>query len=177
LISRKCNFHVVFFNQDESLCVPPSVEPEHYSKYLLARAVVIRHLQKNLPEELKVDVQCFQAFTDPAFEKYLNETGIYFIMCHDGADASHSFNKENLKSRLVAVPGRALQATRTLSQASMSSDETEASSIDSVTSNSTRKTRKLRFRAMISWFIAKKYNIALINEMRFVDTKVGTRNS
>jgi hypothetical protein len=60
LVSRRCNFHIAFFDDDQDLCVPQTASPASSEKYLLARAAIIRHLQINLDD-------------------------VYFVLCHDGA--------------------------------------------------------------------------------------------
>ena len=86
LVQRKCNFNVVFFDCNRELCIPPHIAKEDYSKLLLTRAAIIRHLRTNVAKghpELKVDV--FESYEVDAFKSYMKTTGPYFIMTHDGA--------------------------------------------------------------------------------------------
>lgn len=166
LVSRKCNFHIVCFDQNEDLCVPPSAAKKNRDKYILARWTIIRHLQRNLPEESEIKFCSFSSFTDPAFVSYLNATGVYFFMCHDGTDTSSPRSREDARRPLKDHPGSALQAIR-----KPESDMALTNELDSLTINSS-KDQKCRFRAMISWFIRNQYNVALINELEMLDTKV-----
>lgn len=170
-MSRKCNFHVACFDENEELCVPPTTDAKKRMKYLLARSVVIRHLERNLPAITNIIIRRFTSFTDADFAEYLHATGMYFIMCHDGAAAALSKNNEDIESRLKSMPGKALQASRNSSDTvSVLAENTE--SIQLASNPSTERSCELRFRTMISWFISNRYNVALINELQFMDTKV-----
>ncbi|CAD0012299.1 unnamed protein product [Aureobasidium pullulans] len=81
---RNCRFHVAFFEAHRQLCIPQSVKSIHRSKYLLTRAAIIRHLQSNLVSD-KVQIHCFSDLHDQAFDDYLRNSAVYFLMCHDGA--------------------------------------------------------------------------------------------
>ncbi|CAC9886428.1 unnamed protein product [Aureobasidium pullulans] len=83
---RNCRFHVAFFEAHRQLCIPQSVKSIHRSKYLLTRAAIIRHLQSNLVSD-KVQIHCFSDLHDQAFDDYLRNSAVYFLMCHDGARA------------------------------------------------------------------------------------------
>jgi hypothetical protein len=91
----------------------------------------------------------FASFTDAKFVQYLNESGTYFVMCHDGAMPDTAESQEplctNIKKGLQAHVGCRSCAERI---------------------------RKVNLRAMISWFIGNQYNVALINELRCADSKV-----
>ena len=145
LIRRHCNFHVVFFERHRSFCVPQGVVEAKRSKYLLARSVIRRHLQVNLQQvHPQIKVETFQSDHDLLFRKYLEATGIYFVMCHDGANV---------------LP--------------MSLDAT-ATSQNEKTVEAREKHRKLIFRSLIFRLINQGYNVALINGLEFLDTKVRT---
>jgi ATP-dependent RNA helicase DDX60 len=83
-IVRRCRFHVVFFDEQEQLCVPPSATDRNISKYLLARAAIIRHLKRNVSQDI-VPIHTFSSVASAAFLDYLHSSGMYFVMCHDGA--------------------------------------------------------------------------------------------
>jgi hypothetical protein len=93
--------------------------------------------------------------------QYLKESGIYFVMCHDGAmpDAAgsdpplRSDDKQDLQT---------YEEDRTLLR------ETK----DSVSSPSAGRLRQVNLRAMILWFLGNQYNIALINELHCANSKV-----
>jgi hypothetical protein len=65
----------------------------------------------------------------------MNEAGVYFAMCHDGALAHKTVETE------TDPPSSGL-------------------------------VHKLAFRGLIRLFITKGYNVALINDITFADTKV-----
>ncbi|KAH0541683.1 hypothetical protein FGG08_003846 [Glutinoglossum americanum] len=87
LVRRLCNFHIVFFDSNEILCIPPHGSPKsHRHFYLLARSVILRHLTSNLPKSHPdIEIHRFRSVHDPAFREYLESSGVYFAMCHDGA--------------------------------------------------------------------------------------------
>ena len=146
LIQRKCNFHVVFFDSHKYLCLPRGVHAMNRPKYVLARAVIKRHLSVNLQKSHPtLEVHSFASELDTAFSDYLKATGVYFVMCHDGANpAPHSTN--------MSLPG--------------ANEEKQAKADTQETS------RKVAFRMMICWLINQSYNVALINGLEWADTKV-----
>jgi len=77
-------------------------------------------------------------------------TGVYFVMCHDGADVASVFTDA----------GHTLEEDQ--AKVNVSMQET---------------LRKTRFRAMICSLINRGYNIALINGLQFIDTKVSSAKS
>ncbi|KAH0026867.1 P-loop containing nucleoside triphosphate hydrolase protein, partial [Aureobasidium melanogenum] len=81
---RNCRFHIAFFEAHRQLCIPQSVKSINRSKYLLTRAAIIRHLKANLQSE-HVQIHCFSDLFDQAFDDYLRNSAVYFLMCHDGA--------------------------------------------------------------------------------------------
>jgi ATP-dependent RNA helicase DDX60 len=75
---------------NERLCIPPSGFL-HKRFYRLARSVILRHLTSNLPKSHPdIEVHRFPSFHDPAFNEYLESSGVYFVMCHDGAVQTQS---------------------------------------------------------------------------------------
>ncbi|KAK3078234.1 hypothetical protein LTS18_008096, partial [Coniosporium uncinatum] len=136
LVRRKCNLHIVFFDQHQHLCIPPTPEAnKNKEKYLLARAAIMRHLQCNLPGT-GPEVKTFDSITSEAFDEYRQSTGLYFMMCHDGA----------------TLPTR-------------SSVNMEHSDVAQ---------NKIAYRHMIQSFVRKGYNVALVNGLEWMDTKVMT---
>ena len=147
LAQRHCNFHIVFFETHRDCCVPRGVEDVKRSRFLLARSVIRRHLLVNLEQSHpSIKVETFTSVWDEAFQKYLISTGVYFFMCHDGA--APSFMPTNMDSSKQR--GERLTSVIKTQEAS----------------------RKKRFRAMIYLLMKRGYNIALINGLEFVDTKV-----
>jgi hypothetical protein len=155
LISRKCQFQIVCFDQNESLCIPIDASRDDYHKYALARSIIFRHLDTNFNHIDKFVVKRFPSFNHPDFAQFLDSTATYFVMCHDGsptnAYTAHPAEVNN-------------QAGRTDAGSLTSSSAHSLSSAEHL--------RRVNFRAMISWFITKQYNVALINELHFADTKV-----
>ena len=115
-------------------------------KYLLARAAIQRHLSVNLQDtHPAVEIHFFASERDTAFRDYLESTGIYFVMCHDGANPAPISNNPPLSG----------------------ADEEENAKVDAQ-----EMSRKIAFRAMICLLMSKGYNVALINGLEWVDTKV-----
>ena len=146
LARRKCNFHIVFFDAHANLCIPPAVSAENRPKYDLARSVIIAHLRANLKtSHTNVKLFTFPSLQDVAFRKYLRTYGTYFIMCHDGA------------------------STKTAPSLDLDTENAEAINIESSEKESLYITA---FRHMIFDFIANGYNVALVNGLEWLDTKV-----
>jgi len=146
LVQRKCNFHVVFFEKHERLCIPEGTLMHNKAKFLLARCIVKQHLLANLPtSHLSIQIHTFQSITDASFKEYLISKGVYFVMCHDGA---------------CPEPFRDSTTAGKVSQNTKARIESEESY------------RKLRCRAMIFFLINHGYNVALINGLDWQDTKV-----
>jgi hypothetical protein len=134
LVVRGCNFHIGFIEDHKTICIPPNATI-HRNKYLLARAAIIRHLEQNLPESNgQVSVRKFPTVLSSEFVEYLQETGMYFVMLHDGA---HTYNKQGGEV-----------------------EEKQA------------RNAKTHLRFLVHWLIQQGYNVALMNDLEFVDTKV-----
>ncbi len=146
LARRKCNFHIVFFDSHANLCIPSHVSVNNRPKYGLARSVIIAHLRAHLPDgQASVKLFTFESLHDAAFMKYLRNNGTYFIMCHDGAST-------------MSPPILDL--------------ETENADATNILSNDQERLCKVAFRQMIYTFIAHGYNVALVNGLEWLDTKV-----
>lgn len=145
LVQRHCNFHVVFFEANRALCVPRGVSQNRRSKYFLARTIIQRHLAVNLVHSHpSIKTKTFDSAQDAAFQTYLEATGVYFVMCHDGANVN-----------------------------SLSVDKSLGENTDAQNALTTAEAyRKTKFRAIICSMMNRGYNIALINGLEFVDTKV-----
>ena len=110
LLQRKCNFKIVFFDENKILSVPPNASAIEQQKYLLARAAIIRHLENNLMIDSADDmIYQFPSVLSPEFRAFLQNQGMYFIMCHDGADSSLKRNgstetpkSESLQDHVIA---------------------------------------------------------------------------
>ncbi|RYN78121.1 hypothetical protein AA0119_g13556, partial [Alternaria tenuissima] len=160
LLSRRCRFQVVCFDQNEELCIPPNAGRTDWPKYALARSVIFRHLARNLNSDERVILKRFTSFMDDEFVQYLNDSGTYFVMCHDGAmpDASRSH---------LALRSDGGEDLESYEDDQVLPRETK----NSASSSSTGRLRKQNLRAMILWFISNRYNVALINELQCTDSK------
>ncbi|KAL8725684.1 MAG: hypothetical protein Q9166_007198 [cf. Caloplaca sp. 2 TL-2023] len=148
LLQRKCVFHIVFFDVHQDLCIPRATPPTSRDKYLLARAVVIRHLEVHLrASHPTVKLYTFASALDTAFKDYLNASGAYFIMTHDGANLT-PLEKDSR-----------FQKHRYIDAASIENEELR---------------RRLAFRTTILSFIEQGYNVALVDGLEWMDTKIMT---
>lgn len=78
---RSCSFDIVFFEAHSDLCIPAGAT-SNASKYLLARRVIINHLQHHGDS---VNSYVFIDSDDSRFSEYLQDSAVYFGMCSDGA--------------------------------------------------------------------------------------------
>lgn len=148
LTQRKCNFHVVFFEEHEELCIPRGTSVQNRVKYLLARSAIIRHLEVHLPiSHSSIELHIFKSVNDSEFHDYLKASGVYFVMCHDGANPV-PISQDTLIMRESAAEKKRIELLETW--------------------------RRFRFRGMICWLIRQGYNAALINGLEWKDTKVGS---
>ncbi|KAL8714617.1 MAG: hypothetical protein Q9220_001565 [cf. Caloplaca sp. 1 TL-2023] len=157
LVQRKCNFHIVFFELHKELCIPRATPAASRSRYLLARAIVMRHLTVNLKvSHPSIRVYVFKSALDPAFQDYLTASGAYFVMTHDGANPLPLENDP----RYANGNGPDLESLEHI--------EIQRRSI---------------LRTTIFTLISHGYNVALINGLEWMDTKImtmvveGTRKS
>ncbi|KAF2276452.1 DEAD/DEAH box helicase-like protein [Westerdykella ornata] len=150
LVNRRCNFHIAFFDQHRNSCVPAWAKGINKDKFLLARSVIIRHLQVNLQRvHPGIEVHVFPSVRSTAFARYLDATDLYFVMCHDGASSQlDELSKQTTAFNAlgdVEEPGK--------------QSKTKA---------------KAMFRLLIHWVLIHEYNVALINDLEWRDTKVIT---
>ena len=146
LKQRHCNFHIVFIENNQECCIPRGIADVKRPRYLLARSIIRRHLMINLTRsQPHTKIKIFESMRDASFQRYLIDTGIYFVMCHDGANVDPTTSTEGSLCQADDDYGR-------IEKQEMS--------------------RKTRLRAMISTLINQGYNIALINGLEFMDTKV-----
>ncbi|GME50787.1 Helicase [Neofusicoccum parvum] len=83
---RNCVFHLAFFDDHAPHCVPSHATDDQRAKYLLARAVVLRHLEVNLARaSAETGVLCFPSISSPAWDAARAANGYLFIMMNDGA--------------------------------------------------------------------------------------------
>lgn len=146
LLQRNCNFHLVFVVRHSRLCLPPRAGSANHAKYLLAREAVIQHLQDHLPDvHPSVKISTFESLDCNEFRLYLQSSGMYFMMMHDGA---HTHGR--VAHRNAATPDQ-----------------------ECYKDSSDLSYNKVIFRAMIMFSIRTGYNVALINSLSWMDTKVG----
>jgi hypothetical protein len=149
LISRRANFHVVFFDQHRELCIPSFASTASHAKYLLAREAIIRHLAVNLkstnPEVL---VTVFPSITSDDFAEYLKTTEFYFVLCHDGANSKALRKRQLLDKTLDAL------------------EEEDHTDQDEEIQ------KKKIFRQLIHWSMAQGSSIVLINGLEFQDARI-----
>ncbi|KAL6706224.1 hypothetical protein ACN47E_005959 [Coniothyrium glycines] len=151
LISRGCNFHIAFFDDHQHLCVPQDASPATSSKYLLARAAIIRHLHVNLPDAVPdIEVHTFPSSSHNAFAEYLQATDIYFVLGHDGASINDNRRRVILQKDLDALQGE----DRSLHER--------------------HQQYKTEFRTFIYDLMQRGYSAALVNGLEWRDTKVVT---
>ncbi|SPO02147.1 related to antiviral protein and putative helicase [Cephalotrichum gorgonifer] len=80
---RGCRFNIVWFDNEEDLCVPPSAKnPE---PYLLTRAIIIKHFARHneLSESGKLSFQ-FSEVDTAEYGQYLKDNAVHFFLCLDG---------------------------------------------------------------------------------------------
>jgi hypothetical protein len=151
LVSRRCNFHIAFFDDEQDLCVPQTASLASSEKYLLARAAIIRHLQINLQNvHPDIEVHRFPSTSSDEFTEYLRTNDVYFVLCHDGA--------------LVQDLGKPA-----LQQKDLDVLKEEESS-----QTARQKKYKSSFRTLIYDFMQRGYSTALVNGLEWQDTKVIT---
>jgi hypothetical protein len=137
------------------------VDRKGWPKYALARSVIFRHLARNLSSNNGVIFKRFTSFTDDEFVQYLSESGTYFVMCHDGT-------MSNAAGPIPPLHPNSRQDLQAHEEDQMLLCETK----ELASSLSAGRHRKLNFRAMILWFMGRRYNVALINELHCADSKV-----
>ncbi|KAF1994834.1 DEAD/DEAH box helicase [Amniculicola lignicola CBS 123094] len=151
LVSRRCNFHLFFAEDHPGMSIPSFVSDANREKYLLARAAIIRHLKINLEaSHPSIEVHVFPSIHSAAFADYLSNTDLYFVMCHDGA-SSASLRKRQILSHNLDV---------------LKDEEHTAEAADLKT--------KTTCRQLILLFLEQGYNVALVNGLEYLDTKVMT---
>lgn len=141
--------------------MPAAANNDDVPKYCLARAVIMRHLLSNVPDNCGIKFHSFESLNDKEFGKFLEASDANFVMIHDGAVAGHLKSKgttdSELKGGLDNIPVNCGKAEEPLGANTKASTRAVAN--------------KFWLRVMISWFLANLYNVALINEMQFLDSK------
>ncbi|KAI1075155.1 P-loop containing nucleoside triphosphate hydrolase protein [Whalleya microplaca] len=86
LRDRGCNFHIIWFDSHKDLCIPYGTPSQQAYKYLLTRAVLIRHFATR---SFSTFSHRFDSIHCHGFRKYLACNPQYFFMCSDGR-STHS---------------------------------------------------------------------------------------
>ncbi|KAI0529833.1 hypothetical protein GGR58DRAFT_495528 [Xylaria digitata] len=93
---RGCNFHLVFFDNQEELCAPLTTPEILRYKYQMTRAILIQHLRRSANgarrKEDTVLVLSFPSIDSPTFRKYLAQNPATFLLCHDGNADSRQYD-------------------------------------------------------------------------------------
>ena len=159
LVRRKCNFHVVFFDNHEDLCVRCDGPTSSRLKYLVTRDILVRHLQLNRGQQNSdLQIRVFSSIQSEDFINYLSTTGVYFLMCHDGASTSALSTKKSGSDQIFNHHNL---------EGGDSNTETESG-----TCFRDQLHNKIGFRYMIYEFIRQGYNVALLNGLEWRDSKV-----
>ncbi|KAJ5927797.1 hypothetical protein N7466_006753 [Penicillium verhagenii] len=199
LQQRKCVFEIVFFAQNAHLCVPSGVDEDVQNRYLLAREVIIQHLDSiSLQSGNSLTVRKFENFRSPQFEEHLTVSGAYLFMCHDGAFGDS--DKKGSKNEEASEDGQDLEDEKEsevkdnwCSDSEINSDDDDNDDDDDddddddeddetfddagsdqseADAPASKPTSRVLLRQMIYWFVSHGCNISLINSLEFRDTKV-----
>ncbi|KAJ4309438.1 hypothetical protein N0V84_011507 [Fusarium piperis] len=82
LKKNDCSFDLVFFQDLEDVCVPDGVRgSNHASKYLLARRILIQHLDRS---DIDIKVLELSSFESDECNDYLASNAIHFMLCDEG---------------------------------------------------------------------------------------------
>ncbi|CAG8926156.1 unnamed protein product [Penicillium salamii] len=164
LRQRKCVFEIIFFAENARCCIPPTANSDLHERYLLARETIIQHLV-SIGDQVSPPLQVlkFQSIGSEAFTTHLSKSGVYLIMCHDGAFAGMA-GGSGMTSDAESEVQSDTDAESDDNQTKCDQDET---CVPSHANNS-----KFKLRAMIYWLSARGCNTALINSMELRDTKV-----
>ncbi|EPS30640.1 hypothetical protein PDE_05592 [Penicillium oxalicum 114-2] len=162
---RRCVFHIAFSAENANLCIPIGVEPQRRYRYLLTREIVIRHLKEHASaEEFAVPVHELKSYESDEFFQYLRRVGAYFFMCHDGAFPKHLLEQGQLDSD---------DTDSSMSdEESMEGNEMSQKNVTVDASMTQAFQCRTGLRKMIYRLMMHGYNVALINELEFRDTKI-----
>ncbi|KAJ5261342.1 hypothetical protein N7478_011937 [Penicillium angulare] len=166
LRQRKCTFEIIFFKDNSKLCIPHFAHSQYHNRYLVAREAMIHHLSSvSCQPESLLKVRKFDDFASNLFEKYLADSGAYLVMCHDGA----------LPTRVHEIKSGDDSSSDDESTVASDSDEDwEMANSDESENVADNVISSIYFRQMIYWFFVRGYNVSLINNVEFRDTKVMT---
>ncbi|PYI24449.1 DEAD/DEAH box helicase [Aspergillus violaceofuscus CBS 115571] len=173
LQQRKCHFHIVFFASHSEACIPQRSSSGNWSKYRLAREVIVQHLIRHVPAIIpSMHIRCFGTYDCKEFNDYLVASHAYFIMCHDGEDLDiqpqpcaekaenhDAFYMYDEEKHNPSGAGRDDTAGKIGPQTGAKIDKAAVSS-------------SATLRRFIHWSLSCGYTVSLINSLEFRDTKV-----
>lgn len=160
------------------MCIPSYTPERLHARYLLAREAIIQHLLCNLRTAVpSIEVKVFGSYDTKDFVDYLAASGAYFLMCHDGAspekDATYKVEGGSADDSDYDTDDASSEALPVASDEDSEISEDGDNSGEPLVHECNRPTsHKVAFRCMINWFVAKAYNIALLNDLECQDTKV-----
>ncbi|KAI0809733.1 hypothetical protein GGR55DRAFT_689435 [Xylaria sp. FL0064] len=89
---RGCHFHVVFFDNQNTLCVPSAAPESMVYKYTMTRTILIQHLRRSSDETSRKQdsglVFSFPSIDSQHFHSHFHKYTPAFLLCHDGHTAS-----------------------------------------------------------------------------------------
>ncbi|KAI9657519.1 MAG: hypothetical protein M1831_004135 [Alyxoria varia] len=180
LVLRKCNYHIVFFDDHRHLCVPAHVSgSQNEAKYLFAREVALKHLQANvMPQHPTIEIHSYPTISDPAWQQYLRASGAYFVMCHDGAISVDKALGSDTESESSEEDSSSSESETDEKDADGSAHGDKSGSgshgVAKTGEAAIATTKRLHARRLILNFLQQGYNVALINGLAFRDSKVMT---
>ena len=145
---------------NKNACVPctPSGK-ENAWKYLFARSAIIEHLKCIGPSE--GFVFCFESLGHADFRQYLEAARPYFVMCHDGAELAVYGEYQEDGEEIKEPEGEEDDGDDDLAEGGDSPDGAETGV----------EQEMLLKRRILEW-MSLGFNVALINELEFRDSKV-----
>lgn len=148
-------------------CIPCSPAAEQNAwKYLFARSAIIEHMKRiDHPQGL---VFTFEDLTDPKFQRYLDSTRPYFVMCHDGTDAR--LLKKALKKPDWEAEGTNKRENGSDTEGGDTTDSSQVQYVDSGLDGGFNQEELLK--AGVREWMSLGFSIALMNEIVFKDSKV-----
>ncbi|KLU88174.1 DEAD/DEAH box helicase [Magnaporthiopsis poae ATCC 64411] len=79
-----CRFHIVWFSNQEQLCIPPQAPEADHAKYHLTRAILIEHLNRRAGRSSPKTSFEFSSLSSFDFGRYLQENAVQCFVCSDG---------------------------------------------------------------------------------------------
>ncbi|KAH0592361.1 hypothetical protein MHUMG1_09862 [Metarhizium humberi] len=124
----------------------------------------MHHFSANVPSNCGIEFHRFKSLDDKEFRRFLDVSDAYFVMIHDGAVAGQ------LQSRGTTISGLGTGLDSIL-DIFRKAEEPAGTNTGALTRTATSR---VWLRVMIAWFLTNQYNVALINEVQFLDSKILT---